>query len=282
MVELIDVVLHAPHTACFANPIGSDFGRDDFIGAPPALGDHSAVEIAKHALAHGVKTAVAAAHANTRGHGQVLKGVGLVGDGPGMANRCGVSCRADDDLCPLVGGLARHLWEHAVVANDEAESRTLGSGAHGHTDIARLPWLHRYPGMEFPVVQANLPQIIDDESTVVGVAVGVGLHDGEASPNLIANTRGLEGRDLGAINAHHQFRRRAHAQPVQAVLWKHDQVHAREVSSGLVDHVTNDLGLRFELRWGIHHRQLQLHQAHHHPIGGRVQTTESTHRLLLI
>ena len=74
-----------------------------------------------HAFTHGIERAVRAAHADIRGDHQVAEGVGLVGEAPGIADRRRVAGRADHDFGALVGAFARHLREHAVMADDQRE-----------------------------------------------------------------------------------------------------------------------------------------------------------------
>src|SRR5439155_4693527 len=108
--ELVDVVLDAPIDAGLAHEIGPYLGGDDLVGtARGAVREHAAVEIDDHAFAHGIERAVGAAHADICRDHQVLERVGLVGEAPGVADRCGVAGGADHDLRALVGTFARHL-----------------------------------------------------------------------------------------------------------------------------------------------------------------------------
>src|SRR6266403_4160074 len=144
--------------------------------APRAARRDAAVEIDDHAFAHGIELSVRSAHADIGGHHQILKRVGLVGEAPAFADRRGVAGGADHDLRALIGALARHLGEHAVVADDERDLGALRSLDHGNADVAGLPWLDRNPGMEFPVVELDRAVIVDDQAGIVGIAFGVMLH----------------------------------------------------------------------------------------------------------
>ena len=143
MAELIDVVLDRPVRARLAHEVGAHFGGDDLVGAAAgAVRQHGAVEIDDHALAHRVEGAVGAAHADIGGHHQIAERVRLVGEAPGVADRRGVAGGADHDLGALVGAFARHLREHAVVADDQRDLAPFGPsitgmpmspGSHGST-----------------------------------------------------------------------------------------------------------------------------------------------------
>src|ERR1051325_2465154 len=99
--------------------------------------------------------------------------------------RRGVARRAHDQLGALVRGLARHLGEHAVVADDQPELDALRPIAHRNAEVARLPRLDRHPRMQLAVVELDLPAVVDDQPAVVRVAVRVLLHDREAAPDLV-------------------------------------------------------------------------------------------------
>ena len=277
MAELVRVVLDAPASARLAHQVGPQFGADDFVDAAAALDDDGAVEVAEHRLAHRVETAVRSAQADAGGDREILKRIRLVGDLPGMADRCGVAGRAQDDLGAAVGGLTRHLGEHAVVADDQPELDAARPDAHRHAQVARLPGLNRHPGVQLAVVQLDLALVVDDQAAVVRVAVGVGLHDREAAPDAVLHASRLERRHLGAVQRDHQLGRDAHAQAVQRVLGKHHQVHRGQVAPRLADHLADALRLRRQLRGRLDQRQMQLHQADHHAIRRLVQTTQSTH-----
>ena len=75
-------------------------------------------------------------------------------------------------------GLARHLGEHAVVADDQRNLAAVGPLAHGDAHVAGLPGFHRHPGVELAVVQAQLALVVDDEAGVVfGLTVVVDVVD---------------------------------------------------------------------------------------------------------
>ena len=130
-----------------------------------------AVEIDDHAFAHGIERAVGAAHADIGRDHQVLERVGLVGEAPAFADRRGVAGGADHDLRALVGAFARHLREHAVMADDQRDLGALRPLDHGDADVAGLPRLDRNPGMEFAVVELDLAVVVDDQAGIIGIAV---------------------------------------------------------------------------------------------------------------
>ena len=47
--------------------------------------------------------------------------------------------------------------------------------------------------MEFAVVELDLAGIVDDQTGIIGIALGVELHDGEAAPDPVVDTGLLEG-----------------------------------------------------------------------------------------
>ena len=69
VVQLVHIVFNTPANTCFAHQVGPQFCGDDFIDPPATFHHHGAVKAAKHALAHRIKTAVAAAHADAGGVG---------------------------------------------------------------------------------------------------------------------------------------------------------------------------------------------------------------------
>src|SRR5665213_16207 len=155
--ELVDVVLDAPVDPSFAHQVGPHLGGDDLVGPPcGAVGDDAAVEIDDHALAHGIARTVLSAHADSSRHHQVLERFGLAGEAPTLEDRRGLAGGADHDLGALVGAFARHLREHAVVADDQREPGALRSVDHGNADVAGLPWLDRNPRVKLSVVQLDL------------------------------------------------------------------------------------------------------------------------------
>src|ERR1700730_10673366 len=60
-------------------------------------------------------------HMHVGRHDQVLESVSLICEAPAFANRRGVAGGADHDFGALVGAFARHLGEHAVMANDQRD-----------------------------------------------------------------------------------------------------------------------------------------------------------------
>ena len=279
--ELVRVVLDAPVQARLAHEIGPHFAGDDLVDAAAACGHHGAVEVADHRLAHRIEAAVAAAQAHAGGDHQVLERVGLVGDLPRMPDRRRVAGGAQHDLGALVGALARHLGEHAVVADDQCELAALRPVDHRDAAVPRLPGLDRHPGVELAVVERERAGVVDHDAGVVRVAVRVEFHQRKAAPDLVLAARGLERRDLGAVHAAHQLRCDAHRQAVQRVLGEHDEVEPGVVAPCLAHHRDEALGLRLQLCRCLDHRQLQLHQADHHAVRRFIQSTQSAHSLLL-
>src|ERR1700687_1861343 len=82
-----------------------------------------------------IERAVGAAHADIGRHHQVLESVSLSCEAPAFANRRGVAGGADHDFDALVGAFARHLGEHAVMANDQRDFCALRSFDDGNADI---------------------------------------------------------------------------------------------------------------------------------------------------
>src|SRR5437588_3072383 len=198
MPELIDVVLDAPVDPRLAHQVRADFGGDDFVdSAGGAVGDDGAVEIHDHAFAHRIERSVGPAHADIGGHHQILERIGLIGEAPAFADRRGVTGGADHDLGTLVGAFARHLREHAVMADDQRELGPLRPLDHGNADIAGLPRFDRNPGVEFSIIEFDLAGVVDDKAGIVGIAVRVELHDGEAAPDFVVHSGALDGGDRG-------------------------------------------------------------------------------------
>jgi hypothetical protein len=218
VMELVDVVLHAPVPARLADQVRAHFASDDLVRAMAAHDHRFAIEVHEHALAHGVEAAVGAAQADAGGDHQVLEGVGLIGDAPRMADRRGVAGGADHDLGALVGALARHLREHAIVADDQRQLSAARPGDYRNAHVARLPGLHRHPRVHLAVVQRQPALVVDDQAAVVRIAQRVVLHDREAAPYLVLDKGGAKGRHLRAIEPAHQLSVEAHRQPMQRVL----------------------------------------------------------------
>ena len=126
--------------ARFAHEVGADLGGDDLVGAScRAMGDDAAVEVHDHAFAHGIERAVRCRTCRRWPCTiRLLESVGLIGEAPAVADRRGVAGGADHDLRALVGALARHLREHAVVADDQ---RDLGARS-----VRRITGMPRSPG----------------------------------------------------------------------------------------------------------------------------------------
>src|SRR5262249_20900454 len=133
VTELIDVVLHPPMGPRLAYQIRPQLTGDNLIGTAAAFDQRRPIEVHEHPLAHRVKRPIRPTHTDIRGVHQIAEGIGLVGDLPGMADGRGVARRAEQDLCTLVSGLTRHLWEHPVVTNNEGDLRALGAFAYRDT-----------------------------------------------------------------------------------------------------------------------------------------------------
>mmetsp|Transcript_59310 Transcript_59310/g.152709 ORF Transcript_59310/g.152709 Transcript_59310/m.152709 type:complete len:397 (-) Transcript_59310:2-1192(-) len=276
VAELIDVVLDLPVDPRLAHEVGAHLGGYDLVGAPRrAMHDHLAVEVDDHPFAHRVEAAVRSAHAHVARNHQVLEGVRQVRAPPAVADRCRVARGADHDLRPLVRALARHLREHAVVADDQRKLAALRPLAHGDAQIAGLPRLDRDPRVKLAVVQLQVAVGVDDDPRVVRVAARVTLHDREAAPDRVRLACGLEPRDLWSVEIAHDRVIRRHRQTMEAVLREHHQVHRAEISARLADHFDDALGLRSELVWRGDCRQLKLHDADHDAIWALVQPAES-------
>ena len=179
---------------------------------------------------------------------------------PCVADRRCVPCRTNDDLRPFVRGLARHLGEHPVMADDQRDPTAIGAITHGHAQVARLPWLHGHPGMKLAVVQANHARVVNNQPAVVRVAVGVVFHDGEATPDVVVDASLLERGNLGAVQRTHDRRVDVHAQTMQRILREHHQVHGALIAPCLGHQVTDALSLCRKIGGRHHHGQLQLNE----------------------
>jgi hypothetical protein len=70
-----------------------------------------------------------------------------------------------------------------------------------------------------------------------------------------------------------------HRQAVQRVFGEDHEVHGRQVAPRLGHHGDDPPGLRAQVGGRGHHRQLELHEADHHPVRALVQAAESVHRV---
>src|SRR5262249_16691506 len=138
--------------------------------------------------------------------------------------------------------------------DDQRDLRSPGSIAHWNAKIAWLPGLHRYPGMELTVVEPQLALRVNNDATVVRIAMRIVLHERETAPDAIVRTRTLEGRHLRTIQPAQNLRPDVHGKPVQRVLGEYDQVHARHVPTRLGDHRTDSRCLTLQIRGSLHHR----------------------------
>mmetsp|Transcript_55410 Transcript_55410/g.149412 ORF Transcript_55410/g.149412 Transcript_55410/m.149412 type:complete len:387 (+) Transcript_55410:415-1575(+) len=277
VAELVYVVLDAPMDPRLAHQVGANLRGDDLVGSSAvAVTQDLAVEVDNHPLAHGVKVAVATAHAHIRGDHEVLERVRLVREAPRITNRRGVPGGSNHNLRALVRALASHLGEHAIVADYERELAPLRPVAHRDADVAGLPRLHGYPRVELAIIQNNLPGFVDDQPCVVRISLRVVLHDGEATPNLVLDTRRPERGHLGSVQPAHDIRVGTHRQAVQRVLREDHQVHRAEVTTGLAHHLDDSVRLRREVRLRRDHRELKLDAANDDAVGRLVEASEST------
>jgi hypothetical protein len=217
------------------------------------------VKVDDHALAHGIKGAIGAAHAHRSRHHQVAEGVGLVGDAPGMTNWGGVAGGANHDFCPLISAFPRHFGEHAVVADDQRQGAAVRPFADGNADVAGFPRLDGDPGMQLAVVELEFPFVVNNQAAVVGVALGVEFHDGKAAPDVVIDAGLAKGGDLWPIEPTHDVGVGIHREAVQRVFGEDDQIHGGQVAAGFGDHVNDALGLGGEIFRRHHIRQLGLH-----------------------
>src|SRR5713101_4374721 len=281
--ELVDVVLDAPVNPRLAHQIRAYLRGDDLVGpSRGAVGDDAAVEIHDHAFAHRIERTIRSAHADIRGYHEILERVGLVGEAPAVADRRGVAGGADHDLRALVGTLPRHLREHAVMADDQRDLCTFWSLDHGNADVARFPRFDRNPRVEFSIIQFDLAVIVDDQAGIVGIAVGVELHDGKAAPDFMVDASSLERRDFRAVEPAHDFGIGVHRQAVQRIFGEHHEVHGAEIAPRLADHVDDALGLARQVRLGHDDGQLQLNEPDDDAIRRFVEAAKSVHIKLLL
>ena len=184
----------------------------------------------------------------------------MIGEAPAVADRRGVAGGANHDLRALVGAFARHLGEHAVMADDERDSGAVRALDHGNADVAGLPRLDRNPGMEFAVVELDFAAIVDDQPGIIGIAARVELHDREAAPDLVVDAGLPERRDLGTIETAHDLRIGIHRQSVQRIFGKYHEIHGGKIPSRLADHGDDAFGLAGQIGLGRDNRQLELNE----------------------
>src|SRR5690606_34607628 len=210
VAELIEVVLNAPVLARLAYQVRPQFAAYDFV-RPPTARDHGcAVEVDEHRFTHGIEGAVGATHADAGGLHQVGKGVGLIGDFPGVPDRCRITRGPDHDLGALIGTFARHLRKHAVVTDNQCQFAAARPVAYRNAQITWFPRFHRHPWVQLAVVQPDLAHIVDNQPAVVRVTVGVCLHDREAAPYLMLLTGLFERSHFRTIQGAHDVRRGIH------------------------------------------------------------------------
>ena len=237
----------------------------------------AAVEIDDHALAHAVERAVAAAHADIGRDHEIAEGVRLVGEAPRLPDRGRIAGGSEHDFRALVGALARHLREHAIMADDERELATARAIDDGNAQIARLPRLDGHPRVQLAIIELHLALVVDDDAGVVGIAPRVELHDGETAPDLVLDAGRLERRDFRPIHPAHDGRVRVHRQAVQRVFGEYDQVHRPQIAARLADHRDDARSLRGEIVRRDDHGQLKLHEADDDAVLGFVQTAKPVH-----
>jgi hypothetical protein len=112
---------------------------------------------------------------------------------------------------------------------------------------------------------------------IVGVAVGIVLHDGEAAPDAVVDAGFPEARDLRPVEPRHQVGIGVHRQAVQRIFRKDHEVHCRHAFARLLHHRANLLGLSRQIALGRDRRQLQLNEPDHHAVRRLVQSAKSTH-----
>src|ERR1700738_4579888 len=171
-------------------------------------------------------------HMHVGRHHQVLESVSLICEAPAFANRRGVAGGADHDFGALVGAFARHLGEHAVLANDQRDFCALRSFDDGNADIVGLPGLDRNPRMEFPVIELDLAAIVDDEARIVRVAVGVNSMM-EKQTQIVVDAGLLERCDFRPIEPAHDLGIGVHRQAVQRVFRKYHEASPASATSRL-------------------------------------------------
>ena len=241
------------------------------------MGDDAAVEIDDHALAHGIEGAVRSAHADIGGDHEIAEGIGLVGEAPGLTHRGGIARRAQHDLGTLIGCLACHFREHAVVADDQGELAALRAFDDGNSEIAGFPGFDRHPGMELAVIEFDLALVVDNKTGVPRIAAGIVFHDGKAAPDAVVAAGLSEGCDFGTIHPAHDLRVRIHRQAMQGIFREDDEIHAGDVAARLGDHADDLVCLGREIGPRHRVRQLQLHEADDHALGRLVETAKSVH-----
>ena len=239
VTELVDIVLHAPEPPGFVGEFRPHLSSDDLIRCTSAGHERNSVKIDDHAFAHGIEHPVGSGHADIGRVHQIGERVALIADVPGVPDRRRVAGGAQHDVGALVGAFSRHLRKHAVVADDQRDLAAVRPVAHRNTQVAWLPRLNWYPRMHLSVIELHLSPVIDDDTAVVRIAVGVVLHDGKTAPDVVLGTGLLEARNFRSIKPRHELGVGVHRKAVQRIFGEDDKVHGRHAFARLLYHRAN-------------------------------------------
>src|SRR3984957_10720838 len=130
-----------------------------------------------------------------------MKGIGLVGNAPGLPDRRGVARRPQHYFGALVCTLTRHLRKHAVMADNQREFCALWPVDHGNPEVARLPGLRWNPWVHLAVIEPAPAHVANHKPGVVSHASGVQPHDRKAPPDAIFHASLLESLDLRPVDS---------------------------------------------------------------------------------
>lgn len=129
--------------------------------------------------------------------------------------------------------------------------------------------------MKLAVIELDGSRVVNNQSSVVRIAVGVEFHNGKASPNVVLHTGVLKCLHFGSVHAAHDGGIRIHRQAVQGILGKDDQIHRAEILAGLGHQLANAGGLLRQILRRDDVGELVLDQANHHPVGALVETSQA-------
>lgn len=89
----------------------------------------------------------------------------------------------------------------------------------------------------------------------------------KTAPDIVVDASLPEGRNLGSIHPAHDRWIDVHRQPMKRIFRKDDKIHRPHVPPRLAHHLNDAAGLGGQIVGRDHHRQFQLHQTDHHPVG---------------
>ena len=184
----------------------------------------------------------------------------MVCEGPRLTDGSGISRSAQHDVRALVGGFTCHLRKHSVVANDKGQAASIGPVTNRYSEVSRFPGLDGNPRMHLSIIEPYVTGIIDNDTAVVGVAIGIALHDGETAPDVLLLAGLPESSHLFTVQIAHDFRIGVHGKTMKAVFRKHDEIHRGHVCASLLHHLAHTLRLSGQVTLRLHDGELELHQ----------------------